>query len=597
MDVVKRRISEDRPTAVLPDYDLLDNYLSSENGKIQLKIPDGALPGSLIEAYNLVGQGRMQAALQALDEKALDQIQCLGHRHYRNIDLVYVVLALTYQRAEKLPEAVSWYERILEHQEHALVCNELAELYGNLGYPSKALQYRNRALALAPTDNFIATRHAVDLIFNGEMEAGIALLVDQYRRGTLAEEEHELLLWYLNFIPDADQQLVLDVHLSWGQRYAPASWACLDHDNSRDPDRKLRIGYLTADLYSHVVGYVYDSLLQGHDREVVEVFGYGNVRKPDAATSYFVSKFDAYRSVYGMQDTVVADMIRRDGIDILVATAGHTKDHRLKVMAYKPAPIQVDLGGIATMGMTQVDYRLTDRYLDPPEHANRYLEQNVYLPGGALRYAPPQAVIPISPLPGIQNGYVTFGSFNNHIKINDTVLGQWARVMQGSPGSRMILKFQAAADEGVRKRFLDRFAAWGIDRERITLQGWVAHGEHWQWYNQVDIALDTYPCSGCMTTVEALWMGVPTITLVGSTFLSRQGGSVFHHLGLGSFVVKTPEQYVAKAAALASNLGTLARLRATLRQHMSQSPLYDCQAFGRELEQAYRWMWQQWCAS
>jgi len=573
----------------------LSSYVFSQAGQITFRIPPNVVPSFVIEAYNQTLSGQLDQARALLTEAALTEVDRGVEEGHAEGLLASLLVAVVQQRHGQLDLASARYEALVRREPHPLVLNELAEIQRSKGCHSQALAYRQQALQHDPGDLSLAAACAVDHITLRQYKQGVRLLEQMWDSGIMNEAGLMAYLWYLHYYPGADRQRLFDAHRKWGERFAPPALARHDHTNDRDPQRRLRIGYLTADLCSHSVAYVFDALLQGHDRKAVEIIGYGNVHTPDGMTDYLIPKFDTYRSVYGMEDAAAADLIREDRIDILVATAGHSRNHRLKVMAYKPAPIQVDLGGINTTGMTQVDYRFTDHRLDPPGAGTWCVEQSVYLPGGALRYAPPQNAVDVGTLPALRNGYVTFCSFNNHLKINDQVIALWAQVLRASPESRLILKFKAAADEVMRAQFRKQFATRGIDEQRLTFLGWLPHNEHWQWYNQADIALDTYPFNGCITTLEALWMGVPTVSLAGPLWVSRQGLSVLTGVGLESFVAESPEGFVGKALALADNLKALGILRSTMRQRLCESPLCDCRGFATDLENAFRDVWRYWC--
>ena len=572
----------------------LARHVVSRNGQIHFNIPEGLIPTFVKDAYHLTLQGHNAAAADLLTEANLELVDTWLQQGRTGGRVASLLLAVVQQRHGQLDAARCRYEALAQWEPYSLVFNELAEIQRSQGSPSRALTYRQQALQLDPRDINLAAACAVDHMILRQYDAAMQLFEQLWQADCLNEFGLSSYLWYLHYIPDVDRQHLFDVHRTWGQRYAPGHLARRSHDNDRSPQRPLRIGYVSADLFSHSVAYVFDALLQGHDRSRVEVYGYGNVHTPDRVTEYFIPRFGCYRSIYGISDARAAEWIRRDRIDILVATAGHSSNHRLKVLAYKPAPIQVDLGGINTTGMEQVDYRFTDRQLDPPHAEQWCLEQSVFLPGGALRYAPPQGAEPVGPLPALQNGYVTFGSFNNHVKMNPQVLATWARVMHQCPGSRLLLKFKAGSDEQIRRQILEELAALGIAENRVSVLGWLSHQEHWQCYQRVDIALDTFPFNGCITTLEALWMGVPTIAWAGDLWVSRMGLSVLTAAGLDDLTARGPDQWVAKTVALASNLTGLARLRSTLRQRLQQTALCDCRGFARDLEEAYRSVWLKW---
>jgi len=430
------------------------------------------------------------------------------------------------------------------------------------------------------------------------MAEGIDLL-----RNALAEDPknsmiHSNLVWYLHYLPDQDPEMLLAEHKRWGRTHAPVSMARASHRNTPDPDRRLRIGYISPDFRKHSVAYNFEAFISGRNPESVEVYGYGNVAVPDEITERLKNQFDHYRNIYGVEDEQVANMIEQDAIDVLVAIGGHTGNNRLKVMARKPAPVQVDYGSLSTCGMQQIEYRLTDSLLDPPERQRFYVEESVCLPGGLFCYSPPDFAPDVEPLPALRNGCVTFGSFNGSLKVNSYVLSLWAQVMKSNKQSRLLMKFPGAGDKEMQKMFLSRFEDMGISSNRVKIVGWKPSVEHLKLYGQVDIVLDAYPFNGCITTLEGLWMGVPPVTLVGkNSVLSRLGLSILSRIGLECFAAHTPEEFVAKATALLKNLPALARIRASLRQRMSLSSLCDAKGYATSVEDAYREMWYRWCRS
>jgi len=335
--------------------------------------------------------------------------------------------------------------------------------------------------------------------------------------------------------------------------------------------------------------------LDARDQGAVQVFGYGSVAHPDSLTQRLRSKFDAYRDVVGLDDRAVAALVERDRIDILVAVAGHTMGNRVRVLAYKPAPIQVDMGSTATLGMGQVDYRLTDAILDPPEFADTCVEELVYLPGGYVSYRPSESAPAVGSLPETRNGYVTFGSFNGSQKIHPVLVSLWSRVLKAVEGSRLVMKLTGGDDPALAGHLLRLFEDAGVHRDRIRIHGWLSLARHLELYNQVDLALDTYPFNGCTTTLEGLWMGVPIVSLAGQTLTSRVGLSILSRVGLKHLAVSTVDEYVQRAVVLAENPTILAKIRSSLRPRMACSPVCDAQRYAREVEAAYRWMWRKWC--
>jgi predicted O-linked N-acetylglucosamine transferase (SPINDLY family) len=392
--------------------------------------------------------------------------------------------------------------------------------------------------------------------------------------------------------------MIFEEHERWGQIHAPTSLARKSHNNGRDPDRRLRIGYISPDFCTHPVAYFFEPLLDGHNRSEVEVFGYGNVRIPGAVTERLKQKFDHYRNIRGIYDSTVVDMIQKDEIDILVDLSGHTTDNRLIVMAHKPAPIQVNyLGAPDTTGIKAIDYRFTDIHANPPESKKFNTEELVYLPEGFICYRPSEHAPPVVSPPALKNDYITFGSFNSCSEIHPHIIDLWAEILRINSNSRILLKFGVSAGSELSKYYFEQFEKRRISSKRVGICGWKTIDEHLGLYGQVDIALDTYPCNGFTTTCEALWMGVPVISLVGECHASRIGSSILNTIGLEFLAAFTPNEYVAKASALAANHQDLAKLRSSMRQRMQESALCDAKGFAQKVEAAYRKMWHRWIES
>jgi protein O-GlcNAc transferase len=571
----------------------LSRCLRTQDGVISLDIPDGVLPGFLIEAFNAAQVPDLDKANGLLTDQNLALAMALIDRGAAEPDVIRLVVAMTLQRIGRLDQALDWYQHIVEP--NALVLNELSVIYKHLGQVEQAIVCQDRALGLDPDNAGLWSNLATDLMRTGRSEEGLALLRRAVDRCPGNACIHSDLLFMMHYVPGLDRRTIFEEHRRWGLRHAPLSRARIEHDNDPAPDRRLRIGYLSADLRMHSVVYTFEPLLDGHDHRAFEIHGYANVSRPDAVTQRLTEKFDRYHNIHGLDDRAVVDQIEHDRIDILVAVAGHAGENRLTVLGYKPAPVQVDLGSLATLGMEQVDARLTDVIFDPPQDRDYYIEDLEYLPGGYFSFRPPDLAPDVGPLPLLRNKFVTFGSFNSPQKMNGLVLGLWASVLKAVKDSRLVLKFSGGNDPWVKGHFQERFERLGIGPNRIEICGWRPLADHLSLYNQVDVALDTYPFNGCVTTLEGLWMGVPILTLTGPQFLSRAGWTILHRLGMEGLVAANPHDYVAKAVALAGNGDALSRIRASLRPRMRNSPLCDAHRFAREVEAAYRRMWHRWC--
>ena len=411
-------------------------------------------------------------------------------------------------------------------------------------------------------------------------------------------QAHSNLLFTLHFNPANDARTIYEEHRRWHQRFAePLAKLIQPLANDNSPDRHLRIGYVSPDFRDHALGRNIWPLLRHHDRRQFDITLYANVLKPDDMTLQLGKCADHWCSITGWRDDQVADRIRQDGIDILVDLTLHTGDNRLLVFARKPAPVQVTFAGYpGTTGLSTIDYRMTDPYLDPPGLDDAwYTEESYRLPHTLGCYVPPlDQQAQVAPLPALARGFITFGCLNNFCKINDEVLELWARVLRAVEGSRLLLHAQPGSH---RQRTLGFLAQQGIAAERVEFTSIKPLTEYMALYHGLDIGLDTFPYNGHTTSLDSFWMGVPIITLVGRTVVGRAGVSQLTNLGLPELIARTPEQFVSIVVSLAGDWGHLAELRASLRERMRQSPLMDAPLFATDVENAYRMMWRRWCAN
>jgi len=551
----------------------------------------------LAAGRSAITAGRVDEASGLLDDEAVAAVLAWAYEDSARAGLV-LELAELLSRAGRDGQA--------EHCCHSLLArpggprgaayNKLGCLCQYSGRMSEAVDYHRKAVEAEPQSPQLWANLARVLMETGRMGEGMELLRKAITRMPGNAQAHSNYLFRLHQMPQLDQEQLFNEHRQWGRTHAPPSLAQNSHENTPDPDRRLRVGYISPDFRRHSVSYFFESLLDGHNRDHIEVCGYGNVEFQDQVTERLKGKFDRYRDVWGMSDQAVAELIRADGIDILVDLAGHAGENRLRVLARKPAPLQVTyLGYPDTTGVDAVDYRLTDAWADSDESARFHTEELVFLPDGFLCYKPPDFAGPVSPLPAQDRGYVTFGSFNNNSKINPPLVRLWAQVLDATGNSRLLLKLKGGDEPDIRNLYLEQFDAAGLSRDRVEICGWKSPHEHLKMYDLVDIALDTYPYCGTTTTCEALWMGVPVVSLVGLCHASRVGLSILTRVGLEFFAASTRPEYVAKAAALAANLPALAQIRASMRARIATSGLCHARAFARTVEHAYRRMWHQWC--
>jgi protein O-GlcNAc transferase len=369
-------------------------------------------------------------------------------------------------------------------------------------------------------------------------------------------------------------------------------------DRGRDPERRLRIGYVSADFARHPVGWFMAPVLPNHDPAQIEVICYSDREVEDDLTEFLRNHCQSWIPSSGMTDRALAEHIRADEIDLLIDLGGHTARNRLGTFALAPAPVQATWGGlIGTTGLPAMDWLIGDPQQVPPSSEQFYTERIIRLPHGYVCYGPPDYAPAVMQLPALENGHVTFGCFNRLAKLSDETLVQWARVLDAVPQSRLLLNTKELACRSLRERVIGRFSTLGIIPAQLDLRPGGSHVEMLAAYGEVDVALDPMPYSGGLTTLEALWMGAPVVTLPGQRFCARHSLSHITVLGHPEWAAGSADEYVRIAAGLAADIEALAALRAGMRAHMAASPLCDGLAFTRGLEVAYRIMWRQHCVA
>jgi protein O-GlcNAc transferase len=429
--------------------------------------------------------------------------------------------------------------------------------------------------------------YATLLARRGEIERAVPLLRKSVESEPAEPVPHSTLCMYLNALPNVSPRETFDEHRKWAASHAPSP----GKPGEGRGEGKIRIGYVSPDWAGHPVARFMQPILESHDRSAFEIHIYDDAPRPDAFTDRLRPFADAWDRVRGMPDEQLAEKIRADRIDILIDLAGHTAGNRLLVFASKPAPVQMSyLGYPNTTGLTAIDYRLTDAIADPPGLADElHTEKLLRLPGTFLAFRPPVETPAVVEPPLLTNGFVTFGSFNALWKINGPLLKLWARVLSAVPGSRMVLKADSLDDPAVAQRFANVFAEAGIDANRLQLLGREAtYGGHLAAYGGCDVCLDSFPYAGTTTTCEALWMGVPVVSLAGQVHAARVGASLLSSVGLPELVANDPDNYVAIAATLATQPDRLRELRLGMRDRMRSSPLMDAVSLTRAIEAAYR---------
>lgn len=430
----------------------------------------------------------------------------------------------------------------------------------------------------------------------GELEEAVA----EYRRAIELRPDisalYSNLLLSLHYHANYSPEDLAREHAVWAERYvAPLACERRPHERDARRERRLRIGYVSGDFREHPVARFMLPVIERHDREQVEVYAYSDVTRPDETTERVRAHVDAWRDIRMLGDPQLAAAIRTDRIDILVDLAAHSGNNRLLAFARKPAPVQVTyLGYCSTTGVDAIDYRLTDRYLDPSDAELRhYVERSVYLPDCYWCYTPP-ALGPERAPASRQPGPPTFGCLNNFAKVTPETLELWARLLRRVPDARLLLYGRAGAH---RERVEEALRRGGVSETRLVCVGWQPFEDYLATYREIDVALDPFPFTGGTTTCDALWMGVPVVTLAGRTAVSRGGASLLSNVGLDELVARSGAEYVELAASLLHDAERLAVLRRELRPRLEGSPLMDVPRFVRHLESAFRTMWCAWCDS
>jgi protein O-GlcNAc transferase len=502
-------------------------------------------------------------------------------------------LGLALEVQGKLDEAVaSFRQAALLRPDFADAHLQLALAFGKQGKHDEAGASFQQATRLKPNFAEAHFKQGVALATQGRLDEAIAC----YRRALELKPDstvaHSNLLLTLQYCAGVTPAALAEAHAEYERQHAvPLHNSGAPHTNVRECHRPLRLGFVSADLAQHPVGFFLVRVLENLRQTQQETICYSDRRNKDDLTHRLQLAASQWHDVIGISDQQLADKIRSDRIDILFDLAGHTADNRLLVFARKPAPIQITWAGyVGTTGLKAMDYLLADRYEIPPGAERYYQEQVLRMPDGYVCYEPPAHAPKVAPLPALDRGQVTFGCFNHPAKINAQVISVWDKILTRLPGSRLVLRYRGW---DVR-RFSELFGTRAIDLNRLELLGHTPHADLLAEYNRIDMALDPFPYSGGLTTCEALWMGVPVITCPGETFASRHSFSHLSNVGLMETIAHDLDDYVERAVSLGRDLPRLVALRASLRQRMAASPLCDGQRFAANLTTILRDVWQRW---
>ncbi|MBV8650944.1 MAG: tetratricopeptide repeat protein [Alphaproteobacteria bacterium] len=498
---------------------------------------------------------------------------------------------------ERHDEAGAALRRALELKpDFAEACGSLGAVLMQQQRTDAAIAYLQRSIALDPK---LAAAHmnlGAALFLQGRMTEAIASLRTAIALDPRSGAAYMSLAASMNYLPGATAGLIAEATRRWASLLSRPGRR-LPFANDRDPDRVLRIGYVSGDFRSHAVALFLEAVLAAHDHRAVEITCYSNNPADDHVTERLKRLADRWRVIKGVKDEDADALIRRDGIDILIDLSGHTLHSRLELFVHKPAPVQCTwLGYYATTGLPEIDYIIADRVVVPPGDEGLYAETPWRLPDSYLCFTMPEGAPEPSSLPALANGFVTFGSCNKARKTNNAVIALWSKLLHEVPRSRLVLRAPEFSHERVCRAMSERFAECGIAAERVTLLGNGSRQDILATYQRFDIALDPHPYAGGTTTMEALWMGVPVISMHGNRFSGRVSETILATSGLGELMAGDEASYLRRAIALAQDLPRLADLRNRLRSIVASSPICDAKRFTRHLEAAYREMWRGWCA-
>ena len=544
-------------------------------------------PAGLKAAYDLVSAGSIDAAATAIKAFLSDQPD--HPQGYYDLGVLQLYLKKLSPAARAFAQAATLKSGYFE------ALRNLSVVWRRLGHFDNAITCLIQAVDLRPS--------AHDLIFNlGNTYRDIGQLAEAfacYQRVLEIKPDfwpaHSNLLLNEQYRTGHTASSLFELHAAFGKKFSTSSPVWSKDADRCDPERRLRIGFLSPDLGAHPVGFFLMGPIGHFDPATLETYCYSD-RQPDAVTHDIKRKTDHWRDSASWSDDSLIERINEDRIDILFDLAGHTARNRLPLFARKPTPLSVSWAGyVGTTGLAAIDYLLADRFVSVDEE-KFYSEKILRMPDSWTTYTPPPYAPACTPLPAYNNGFITFGSFSNPRKINGSTIELWAKILRAVPNAVLILKYNAMDSPHQVRRIAALFAANGIGKERFILEGGASHADFIARYADIDLALDTFPYSGGLTTYEALWMGVPVVAKNGATFASRHALGILQAVGLPELVGGDGSEYLDKAVSLATNWDRLASMRDGLRTRVAASPVCDHAGFAAHLTDLMRSIWRQYCA-
>jgi protein O-GlcNAc transferase len=553
-----------------------------------LKIDPAASETYFQLAYVLNAQGKRHEAVECY-KKTITLKPDYAAAHYNLGNVLYA--------SGRLREALTCYQNALTHDP------KLAEAYFNLGNTLNdlheldlAIGCYKQAVALKPDYAEAHNNMGSVLKWQGKLDEALASYQTSRAVKDTSDVHSNILQLMLYSAKQSAEELFTEFQRFAEKFEAPLKPHWLPHTNQRDPERRLRLGYVSADFRSHSVAFFIEPIIAGHNRSEVEVFCYYNHREHDSYTDRIKSVSDHWIPCRDMSDDALAERIRSDGIDILVDLSNHSGHQRLLVFARKPAPVQVTwMGTPSTTGLTAMDYKLTNEHMDPPGLTERFHTETLVRLQASAAYQPPAACPPVNQLPALSRERFMFACLNNPAKINQEVVAIWARILNALPNADLMLG--NVDGDGVRARLTDMFNREDIDADRLVMQPKMSLAAYMQIHHQIDLALDPFPYNGGTTTRHALWMGVPVLTMAGDNSMSRVGSAIMSRARLPKFIVNSEAEYLKRAIQIAHELSHLNHVRQTLRERLSSDTENNGAGFAHNLEREFRAMWRTWCAS
>ncbi len=604
-------------TGLLPELEPLPGAIACYR-RIAQQLPDEAVVHKLL-GLALQNSGQLEAALASYRQALTLKPDYLGARS--NLGNAQLSLGLA-------AEAIDSYGAALKIDPgHAGVLSNLGKALAYLGRHKDALASYERALAIEPrsapawlnlgesqrnlqqyVEAEASCRRALEikpdyaeahnnlgsvLLDMGEIDEALTSLRRAIELKPDYKEAYGNMLFALNYHADKSAEEIFAAYREYDERLCRAqrsNWQ--PHDNSRNLERRLKVGYVSPDFRHHSARHFLEPLLENHDKDRFEVFAYAELAQEDDVSRRYRTCVERWTNTQGLSDEELARRIRADGIDILVDLAGHTYKTRLQVFAFKPAPVSVTwLGYGCTSGLSAIDYLLTDQASAPPGSEHLFAERPWRLATPQYAYRPAADMGVPGPLPAQERGHVTFGTLTRAVRINHRSIRVWSEILKQVQGARLMINSGNYRDPAIQERLAQRFLARGIERARLEIS---YQSPPWDVLRGIDIGLDCFPHNSGTTLFESLYMGIPFITLAGRPSVGRIGSSILEGLGHPEWIAHSEAEYVAKAVALARDVDKLAVFRAGLRSEMQAGALMDEAGLARRVEAAYRQMFEIW---